>query len=461
MKQVELSTDLMKCKNCKHYKGGVCSVDPDKTKTQPEDECFIGLYEPMDYKSMMREAYDEIDYNIEYYMDIKPEIKNLITLWIMGTHFHHNFQSYPYLFLNAMKGSGKTRLLKLISVMAKEGQLTSSLTESVMFRTTGTLCLDEFESVASKDNSALRELLNASYKKGNKVMRMRKKKLADGETQEVESFELYRPLAMANIFGLTNVLSDRCISVVLQKSPTLAKINLIEDFEGISQGGNIKNLLLKVSKCSLCSVGQKNNKNQEWNNFIKNKYTLNTLTTTTTLTTLTTPTTTTSDDFNLLLKQGTIITKDNTKLFNLIDETGIEGRYLELFFPLFMIAEEVSEDSLKEIIKYAKDFVYQKRIDEAYESKDVMVIIAVSKERPNEFIDIKSFTEIYKLTYGDSADWVTTIWMGRALKRLDLVKDKRRVGKGMQVILDIDKAQRQARIFKPKEDEQQKKNTDN
>ena len=160
------------------------------------------------------------------------------------------------------------------------------------------------------------------------------------------------------------------------------------------------------------------------------------------------------DDFNLLLKQGTILKKDNTKFFDLIDSTEIEGRYLELFFPLFMIAEEVGEEVLDNIIKYAKEFVKQKKIDEAYESKDVMVIIAVSKERPNQFIEIKSFTEVFKLTYGDSADWINTQWMGRALKRLDLVKDKRRVGKGMQVILDIDKAQRQAKIFKPKDEKE-------
>ena len=151
---------------------------------------------------------------------------------------HSNFSTFPYLFVNAIRGSGKTRLLKIIASLSHEGQLTASLTEAVMFRTTGTLALDEFEGLNSKDNASLRELLNASYKKGTKIMRMTKKRGPDGESLQVEEFEPYRPLVMANIFGMTEVLGDRCVTILLEKSSALHIIKLVED--------NHKNLFYNI-----------------------------------------------------------------------------------------------------------------------------------------------------------------------------------------------------------------------
>jgi len=71
--------------------------------------------------------------------------------------------------------SGKTRLLKIIASLTK-GDILSSLTEAILFRTKGTLCIDEFEGIIRKGNENLRELLNTAYKKGTKVKRMIKKK---------------------------------------------------------------------------------------------------------------------------------------------------------------------------------------------------------------------------------------------------------------------------------------------
>jgi len=102
---------------------------------------------------------------LKKYMDLKPENYLLIGVWILGTHFHQNFRSYPYLFFNAMKGSGKSRLLNLVTILSKDGMVLNSLTEAVLFRTKGTLGIDEFESIGKKGNESLRELLNSAYKK--------------------------------------------------------------------------------------------------------------------------------------------------------------------------------------------------------------------------------------------------------------------------------------------------------
>ena len=45
---------------------------------------------------------------------LKEEYYDLVAVWIIGTYCMPGFETYPYLFINAQKGSGKTRLLKSI-----------------------------------------------------------------------------------------------------------------------------------------------------------------------------------------------------------------------------------------------------------------------------------------------------------------------------------------------------------
>ncbi len=392
-------------------------------------------FEGKDPGEMLKQCYQNINDVIDYYMDVSEETRNIICLWIIGTYFHDSFSTFPYLFCNAMKGSGKTRLLKLIVAYAKDANLTASLTESVMFRTKGTLALDEFEGIGSKEKTSLRELLNSSYKKGTKIFRMAKKKGPDGETQVVEEFEPYRPVVLANIWGMEEVLGDRCITVLLEKSVNASKIKLVEDFEDLEGINYTKKMLDYLVRCSLCSVVSLRNIKQKWNDFIKHTYTPTTLTTLTTLNN----TNYTEEDDNIKL------------LFTKINVTGIEGRYLELFFPLFLIAEEMSSVVLENTIHYAKKIVNDKKIEEITESKDVLVYSLIAKEEPMKWREIKDLTTIFKLIMGEDNEWLNTKWMGRSLKRLNLIKEKRRVGKGVQVILDVDKAKLKESIFKPEE----------
>jgi hypothetical protein len=45
-------------------------------------------------------------------------------------------------------------------------------------------------------------------------------------------------------------------------------------------------------------------------------------------------------------------------------------------------------------------------------------------------------------------DWFNEKWMGRALKRLGLIKEKKRMNYGVVVKLDYTKAQEKIRMFK-------------
>lgn len=399
---------------------------------------------------------------IKKYLDMKEEYYNLIALWIIGTYLHDGFESYPYLFFNAMRGSGKSRALKLISSLSKDGIYSMSPTESTLFRTHGTLCLDEIESIGSKEKQTIREILNASYKKGISIMRTKKGSSKNGEEFVVENFEPYRPICMANIWGMEEVLGDRSITLILEKSNHPVKTRLAEDFENNRQINEIKGnfgILLENQcsylettptskypnlgtlspinpKCSLCSVVMKKNIYSAWNEYLLDRYTLTTLYTYTTQTTQTTPNT------------QEIIKYDD--LFNKIHDSEIKGRNLELFLPLFFIADIISSEVFNETLEFAKELTKEKSHNEETESLDVLVYEFIASRSAMEMYSIKDLVRTFREFSDESSEWLNVKWFGRALKRLNLIAEKRRKGHGIEVTLNILKAREKSDMFKNK-----------
>lgn len=377
-------------------------------------------------KESLKEILDNIILLLKDYVDTSEENYTILALWVMGTYYHDRFLTFPYLFFNAMKGSAKTRTLKLIKYLAKDGDMLASLSEAVLFRTAGTLCIDEFERIGDKDKNALRELLNTAYKKGGCVKRMRKKHTLDGDSQVVEEFDTFRPICMANISGMEEVLGDRCISLILEKSnnPTFTK--KVEDFEW-----NPKFALIKSELFSVVSVVYMGFQNiyMDWNKYINY---------TTTPIHKTTP--------NYTIPQ---FPEELERFFNKLNKTEIDGRNLELFFPLILMADKIGIlDMFLELITQLIKF---KKADDIIESKDISLYQFIT-EQDLEWHKIKELTNFFRNKCGDleQADdpWLNYKWMGKALKRLNLITEKRRVGEGIEVKLNIEKAKLKMEIFK-------------
>jgi len=366
------------------------------------------------------EAYRNIIDILRKYCDLKEEYYSLISVWIIGTYYHKEFITYPYLFINAMKGSGKTRLLKIIAELSYKGEILTSMTEAVLFRTEGTLCIDEFEGITRHGNENLRELLNSSYKQGSKVKRMRKARTPEGEQQVVEEFNVYRPIAMANIWGMETVLGDRCLALILERSNVVSITKLVETFPYEKITTLTKELLSK-GECSLCNVVTPREVYTGWNDFIDTNYI-------------------------------TTFTNNNTKLhtlFTKIDKADINGRDLELSLPLFLIAEELGEGVLDDLILTIQKIVNEKKTEEFTENKDISLIDFVSQELNEDlFVSVNSLVPKFKDFLQVNDDWINSKWVGRALKRLNLIKKKKRVTRGVEVVLDVEKAQEKIRMFR-------------
>jgi hypothetical protein len=384
----------------------------------------------------LKEIFGSIKDILKKYIDTGEDNYDLIALWIIGTYTHEVFSSFPYLFFNAMKGSGKSRTIKLITCLSENGKLVMDLTDAVLFRTANgsTLGIDEFENVSSKDKQTLRTLLNAAYKKGVKVARMKKIKMKNelGLQEEklgVEEFEVYAPIVMANISGMDSVLEDRCITIIHERS-TDERINrLLEDFDNDTQILDTKGRL-SVQLVKLVQLVQSKNIIRDWNDFVGIKSNPETTQTTST----------------------TQITQDKLSIFEKIYSSNIKGRHLELFFPLFILASIMGDDLFDKIIETAKNIVSIKKNDDLAESRDVAFIEFISRQEITlTFVSVKDLTiqfREYMQEEDEQYQTITTRWVGRALKRLNLVIEKRRLGQGIQVILNIAKAKEKMGLFR-------------
>lgn len=395
---------------------------------------------PEEYQKILKDIYSRINNILRYYCDLKEEYYDIITLWIIGTYFHDDFTTYPYLFFNAMRGSGKTRILNLISKLSKNGKLVTNISEAVLFRTAAlsTICIDEFEGIGNKDNSSLRELLNTAYKKGMFVERVKKTSKNGEEKYEIERFNTYCPIVMANIWGMENVLSDRCITLLLEKSQDKRITMLIEDFDINPEIRACFDLFSVVCVVSLCKKTLYRHYITQWNAMVRNNDTNNTN--------------------NIYIHNNTNDTTKDLLFFDKIKDTTIDSRHLELFLPLFILANEIDENLVPKIVKTAEIIVKEKKEDDIIENMDVSLIDFISKiDETNVFISLKDLLGEFKLFLQEEEEevkWVNSKWLGRALKRLGLIIEKKRLGKGREVRLDFKKAKRKILMFKdvPKEE---------
>lgn len=144
---------------------------------------------------------------------------SFITLWVMGTYLFMIFRYYPYVWLNAEKGSGKTLLMEILSNIAFNGELISNPTESVIFRDISnnliTMFIDEVEQLRKRDKDvygSVISVLNAGFNKAGVVKRT--EGIGKGGFV-VRAYSAYSPKMFAGINEIDDVLQDRTIRIPL------------------------------------------------------------------------------------------------------------------------------------------------------------------------------------------------------------------------------------------------------
>ena len=371
-------------------------------------------------KGKIREAFTLLNQIYRKYIELDESYYNIVVCWLLGIFFYSNFVSYPYLFLNAMKGSGKSRFLKLSSFLI-DGTHTVSLTEAVLFRENDPLFIDEAEDMSKKEKRDLRELLNAAYKKGLFVKRASRKNPRTGQIY-IEKFHVYRPISLANIDGLDDVLEDRCITILLERSNNREITRRVEMFEQdelikafksnsmsfLSFMSPISSLYAKV--CTECNkIGNNvsnSNKGNEGNN---------------------------DNNVNYIMDK--------------IDKSILTGRDLELWLPLFIIGCTISKEVFDQLVFQAEEMSKERQETNLIENRDYLLtsflLSFISGKEEKEYIPLSEMVKKYKGIEPDD-DWFDSRWLGRALKRNRFAKHKERTTVGRVAMLNFERIQQKA-----------------
>jgi hypothetical protein len=366
---------------------------------------------------------------IDSYLDLDDANKRMLALWIMAAPYKEAFRTFPILYINASKGSGKTRAAGLINALIPEAICTPNISEAAFFRICAKkrcIIIDEAERLNSKEKATLKDLLNVCYKRSGKVLRTEKDKLGGFQIAE---YEVYNPVVLANISGLDAVLEDRCITMIMQKTlkkditrmlelfdldPRITALRAFFENADIGVGLAIEEGLLNPYYEQMLNH-RSINSNQPSNIKLH--------------TTLTTPNYT-NDEINSFI--------------NLVYMCYLNGRDFELWLPLFAIAFTISiqgqtySDLFQDTLALASIQARLKE-EEALEG-DADTALAVSRYNLtiNTDFPVTTTSDIIKAhqdTNGQQ-DWLNSKWVGRCLKRIGVIKKKCRLKQGYEYTIN-------------------------
>ncbi len=161
-----------------------------------------------------------------------------LTLWIAYCYSIQNFDFAPRLCLwSPEKRCGKSLTLEVVGHLLPNPLLTSSISSASLFRImdkdpSRVILIDESDTIfgnkSDQDKAeALRQLLNNSFKRGQKVIRCEPPKY------ETKEFSIFAPIALAGIGknAIPETVADRAIMVEMRRMLPSEKIQEFESDE--------------------------------------------------------------------------------------------------------------------------------------------------------------------------------------------------------------------------------------
>jgi hypothetical protein len=395
------------------------------------------IYEFLDGKNQevsFKSVFDRIKKEYEYYMDFSDDrMYDFCALWVIGSYFHPFFNSYPYVFWNATKSSGKTKVLTLTEMMAFNAINATSITASSLFRLIQgnrcTILMDEAEKGPNeRERTDIRSMLLSGYKRAGKVYRAEEGRRKGTKYYKVSQYEIYGPKMMANIAGVEDVLESRCIYFSLQRTMNVEKGNR-EINEQDLKWWDIRNelyLLLMSSYnnvldiyCNLNIPDSLNELSVDSEDTVTITYPKTTLYVTPLVPSQHTQTT-----------QNTTISKSIYRL--------LSNRDMELWKSILCLAKMIDETLYLEMLNFAIEKSKEKKIDELSDIWDLNVLYALLELAETDgYIFTKDILAKCK-ELDESMEKTTTQWIGRTIKKFGFT-DKKREGRGIKIGIVRDK----------------------
>jgi hypothetical protein len=382
----------------------------------------LALLDKVNPAAIYCEIMKQLTSYIEFTGEKDTRFYTLIALWIMATYYHKQFAAFPYLFINALKGSGKSKLLELISALAYNAIFSPNMSPSSLFRLTqnagATTLLDETEDLNDPEKKAeFKSLLLAGYKRSGSAYRTEK---GPDDTQVPTPYSVFSPKAIANINGLNDVLEDRCIPITMKRGRNFEIVNTeIDPLD--DKWLELRDSLTRMYFQECITIAD------EWKKLEK------------------------IEDVFCVGSEGSVgsVVKDRV----LESKNLYIARIWQLWRPIIAIAKHIqlffnNKDKtyttytnyttytkpLETILSLSLDLINEKITDNDTDTGESMLIKGmlwkVSEDKfytPNELcIYASSFADFNILP-----EWFNNTWVGRVLKRMGF-KEKRRTGAGVE-----------------------------
>jgi hypothetical protein len=335
---------------------------------------YINSLNPVD----PRELFEEIKETFAFYIEFpSPEIYDLMTIWVLGTYLFPIFNTFPYIYVGGVKQTGKTKTLHVTSLLAFNSIFSTSVTSAALFRLVQdgrcSLFIDETEKLSNPERfTEFRALLLSGYKKSGIVQRVEK------DTKDrfvVKKFEVYSPKMLGNVFGLEDILEDRCIRIIMKR--TLNKeIGEREINENDPTWQQIRD------KCYVFAL-------ENWEE-IKEIYE------------------------------------------TLPNETKLSNREWELWHPILAIAAFLNKSIYNKMKTLAEMKTKEKHTENITETGEYILIeTLLDLVKEDRYYKIKEIKERMIERFDEEQRWLSNKWIGNALRRLGIA-EKRRVGAGIE-----------------------------
>jgi hypothetical protein len=159
-----------------------------------------------------------IDRFVDFPSEDNGNTPMLLALWALLTYTPAVFTTVPFLVVNGPKGSGKSRVMDCLELLAFRASVVANPSAASLFRelhiNATTFLIDEAENLeqAGADSGLMPTLLH-SNRRGATVPR------CDGDDHTVKHFSIFAPKAFFSIKEPHDPLADRSIRIPMLRSP--------------------------------------------------------------------------------------------------------------------------------------------------------------------------------------------------------------------------------------------------
>lgn len=161
---------------------------------------------------------DLVQTNKEYMWFPDETAHEFVALDIMSTYWLPCYEAKGRTFLEAEKGSGKTRQSTIYSLLSFNAMMSSDITKSSFFRlmesTVGTLIIDDFDDIGDEQKRDVLQHYKTGYKDSSKSVRTGE---AVGGKRKIEAFRNYGHAVLNNTVGLDDISKERSIPLPILK----------------------------------------------------------------------------------------------------------------------------------------------------------------------------------------------------------------------------------------------------